>query len=68
MAEALPWWLSAGEEECPQCGEFYALELEFRCPDCDEPLCPHCRIRHTAVHFVCPSCVTEPPRRRRTRG
>ena len=44
----VPWYLSGGDEECPHCGQWYAYELEFRCPDCDSPSCPHCK---------CPSCV-----------
>lgn len=51
------WWLSSGEEECPHCGQVYAYEIEFRCPDCDGPSCPHCKQRHSAGRFVCPGCV-----------
>lgn len=47
-AKAVPWYLGSGDEECPHCGQWYAYELEFRCPDCDTPSCPHC---------TCPSCV-----------
>jgi len=42
------WYLGSGDEECPHCGQWYAYELEFRCPDCDSPSCPHCK---------CPACV-----------
>jgi hypothetical protein len=52
----LPWYLSAGDQECPHCGLLYAYELEFRCPDCDGPGCPHCRVKHTE-YFVCIGCV-----------
>ena len=51
------WWLSGGEEECPHCGQLYAYEAEFRCPDCDSPSCPHCKRRHADDRDVCPECV-----------
>jgi hypothetical protein len=41
--QAVPWYLSEGDEECPHCGQWYAYELEIRCPDCDAPSCPHCK-------------------------
>jgi hypothetical protein len=50
------WWL-AGEEECVYCGQLYPYELEFRCPECDSPSCPHCRQAHARSHQVCPACV-----------
>jgi hypothetical protein len=53
----LPWWVSGGEEECPHCGQPYAREVEFRCPDCDGPCCPHCKKRHVEDRHVCPECV-----------
>lgn len=59
---ALPWWLGEGEEECPHCGQFYAVEVEVRCVDCDGPMCPHCKVRHTEVHYVCPACVSSADR------
>lgn len=55
--KVLPWYLSGGDEQCPHCGQFYALELEFRCPDCDSPSCPHCKSKHEDERFVCPGCV-----------
>jgi len=51
-----PWWLG-GDEECAHCGQVYVLEVEFRCPECDGPSCPHCRMTHAEGHFVCPECV-----------
>jgi hypothetical protein len=51
------WWLSAGDEECPHCGMLYALEAEYRCPDCDAPTCLHCIVLHED-RSVCPDCVT----------
>jgi hypothetical protein len=51
------WWLNDGDEECPHCGQLYIYEFEFRCPDCDSPVCPHCKQRHAAGHHVCPECA-----------
>lgn len=51
------WWLSSGEEECPHCGQVYAYEAEFRCPDCDSPSCRHCKKKHADDRAVCPECV-----------
>lgn len=53
----VPWYLSGRDEECPHCGEWYAYELEFRCPECDGPSCPHCKSKHAEDRVVCPSCV-----------
>lgn len=57
LTKPMPWWLSAGDEECPHCGQLYVLEVEFRCPDCDGPSCPHCKKRHAEERDVCPECV-----------
>jgi hypothetical protein len=51
------WWLSDGDEECPHCGQLYVYELEYRCPDCDSPVCLHCKKQHSAGHHVCPECL-----------
>ena len=61
----MAWWLG-GEEYCPHCGQVYAYELEFRCPDCDGPCCAHCKkqhedvrhgdARHGDARHVCPEC------------
>lgn len=56
QARVVAWWLG-GEEQCPQCGQLYAYEIEFRCPECDSASCPHCRTRHPAGHYVCAGCV-----------
>jgi len=48
------WWLQ-GEEQCPHCHQFYAYEIEVRCPACDGPSCPHCVTRATAG-IVCVGC------------
>jgi hypothetical protein len=55
-ARVTSWWLS-GDEDCPHCGQLYAYEIEFRCPECDTPGCPHCRHVHLQGHIVCPGCV-----------
>ena len=52
----VPWWLSDGDEECPHCGQLYIVEVEFRCPECDGSLCPHCKVVHVEGHHVCPDC------------
>jgi hypothetical protein len=56
-SRVVAWWLSGGEEECAHCGRLYALEMEFRCPDCDGPSCPHCKKQHAEDRDVCPECV-----------
>jgi hypothetical protein len=53
----MQWWLFAGDEDCPHCGQTYLYELEFRCPECDSPGCPHCKAQHTEGHHVCPECL-----------
>ena len=50
--QSVPWWLE-GEEECPHCHHLYAYELEIRCPECDEPSCPHCVTLHVEICEVC---------------
>ena len=52
---SMPWWLQ-GEEECPHCHQLYAYELEIRCPECDEPSCPHCVRQHIERGIVCIVC------------
>lgn len=56
-SKPVAWWLLGGEEACPHCGQLYIYELEFRCPDCDSPSCPHCRQQHAEGRVVCISCV-----------
>ena len=53
----VPWWLQAGEEECPHCGQLYTLALEVRCHRCDGPSCIHCKVRVTENEIVCPECL-----------
>jgi hypothetical protein len=52
---ARPWWLIA-EETCPQCEQGYAYEMEIRCAECDEAMCPLCAARE-GERTVCPHCV-----------
>jgi hypothetical protein len=59
VASIAPWWLSAGEDECPHCGQVYAYEVEFRCPDCDSPACPHCKGNHADGRLICLVCLAE---------
>ncbi|MBL0422989.1 hypothetical protein JI739_21815 [Ramlibacter sp. AW1] len=46
VADAPPWWLHGGTEECPHCGQLYHLETERRCGACDSPSCAHCHAAH----------------------
>jgi transcription elongation factor Elf1 len=55
-AKVDPWWLTEGDLECPHCGQLYFVEVEFRCPDCDGPGCPHCKVTHTEGYLVCSGC------------
>ena len=50
-----PWWLDAGEEDCPHCEHTYSYEVEARCFDCDAPICPMCIVR-IGEHLFCPEC------------
>lgn len=42
------WWLDIGDELCPHCGQLYLIELEYRCPHCDQASCRHCRCAECA--------------------
>jgi hypothetical protein len=50
-----PWWLDAGEEDCPHCEQDYSYHLEVRCFECDAPICPMCIVR-VGEHAFCPDC------------
>jgi hypothetical protein len=43
------------QEQCPDCLQLYAYELEIRCFDCDSPLCPFCVFR-IDVDWFCLGC------------
>jgi predicted RNA-binding Zn-ribbon protein involved in translation (DUF1610 family) len=51
------WWLGDGDEECPHCGQLYIYQVEYRCPDCDSPVCPRCKTQHVQGHYLCPDCA-----------
>lgn len=57
VRKVVRWYLIGGDEVCSHCGQLYAYELEFRCPDCDGPSCPQCKSKHSDERFVCPGCV-----------
>jgi len=59
VAVRMRWWAVGGEEACPHCGQLYAYEVEFRCPDCDEPCCPQCTATRADKSRSCPNCVDE---------
>jgi hypothetical protein len=50
-----PWWLDAGEEDCPHCDQTYTFRVEARCIECDAPICPMCIVR-VEQHLLCPDC------------
>ena len=54
-ANAIPWWLDLGEEDCPHCEQPYSYHAEVRCLECDAPICPMCVV-HIHEHAVCPDC------------
>jgi hypothetical protein len=47
--------LTRGTEICPVCHQSYLRELEYRCFDCDAPMCPTCVVIEKASHS-CPEC------------
>jgi hypothetical protein len=51
-----PWWLETGTELCPACNQLYLYETEYRCSDCDGPLCSDCVQTRESLTVVCPSC------------
>ena len=51
------WWLS-GEQTCGFCAQFYCVEVEYRCVDCDRPVCPICAITvRESRQVFCPECA-----------
>ncbi|MCM3902880.1 MAG: hypothetical protein ND866_14335 [Pyrinomonadaceae bacterium] len=50
------WWLEPGTEICPGCHQLYLYETEYRCTDCDGPMCSDCASgRESGV--ICATCV-----------
>lgn len=51
------WWVEGGTEVCDVCGHPYAYQLEYRCYDCDAPICPVCVVTvHREGQSFCPGC------------
>ena len=53
----------SGDGQCGFCLQFYLLQLEVHCADCDRPLCPLCA-RHDAGDAgggLCPECASGAP-------
>ena len=59
----VPWWLGRGTELCGHCLHLYHYQVEYRCTDCDEPICPDCVvvIRETRNAY-CVECQPQPER------
>ena len=57
----LPWWAHGGSERCPRCLQLFAYEAEYRCIDCDGPLCPFCAVTVTVevADVRCADCGCE---------
>lgn len=53
--------ITRGSEVCPVCHQPYLRELEYRCFDCDAPLCPTCVVIDKKSHS-CPGCCTRSTR------
>ncbi len=53
-----PTLLAPETERCDFCLQPYVYELEFRCFDCDRPICPICVVTIRARRESrCPECV-----------
>lgn len=51
------WWVEGGTEVCDVCAQRYAYQLEYRCYDCDSPICPVCVITvRQEGRSYCPGC------------
>jgi hypothetical protein len=48
-----------GDGRCGFCLQFYLLQLELHCAECDRPVCPLCA-KHGAgdAGGLCPDCAT----------
>ena len=53
-----PWWLDEGTETCPACSHAYVIQTEYRCVECDGPLCGMCVESTIETEIFCPGCVT----------
>jgi hypothetical protein len=51
------WWLEQGTEICPACNQLYLYETEYRCLDCDGPICSQCVQMKQTLKIVCPTCL-----------
>lgn len=49
-----PWWLEDGTEICSVCHHLYLYETEYRCVDCDGPVCANCI---ETTRMVCSPCA-----------
>ncbi|WP_136064174.1 hypothetical protein [Modicisalibacter radicis] len=57
---ASPWWLQAGDEECPACLRRFHVEAGYYCVRCDQPICPLCVVELRASReIVCSDCLEE---------
>src|SRR5215813_7512870 len=54
--DSAPWWLSPGTETCPVCHQLYLYETEYRCEECDGPMCEHCFAVRESLVTVCLPC------------
>ena len=52
-----PWWLDEGTEVCPACSHTYAIQTEYRCVECDGPLCGMCVEITFESEITCRDCV-----------
>lgn len=60
-AEERGWWNVTGTEECVVCAARFDYEVEVRCADCDEPVCPLCAVEVRAREArVCVPCSGGP--------
>jgi hypothetical protein len=53
----MPWWLEDGTEVCPICRQLYLYETEYRCTDCDGPMCESCVQTRESLTVVCGPCL-----------
>ena len=54
--DSAPWWLSPGTETCPVCHQLYLYETEYRCGECDGPMCENCFAVRESLVTVCLPC------------